>query len=178
MAQDAIEEQLLLVAYWVHTATTNLPDALVKVHRYRLCMCAAAILPSLVSLFIQERQTRLVPTVLLPVKPWTLRVGAGASGRAAGVLFKFSPGPRWINPCFASELVLIAVCAVEGLVAVAASPAVIPALAIGAAAMLLRAFSGGSCTHTHTHTQHARSTLLFVAGGIISRHCVQEPRGR
>ena len=132
MAQDANEEQLLLVAYCVHTATTNLPDALVKVHRYRLFMRAAAILPSLVSLFIQERQTRLVPTVLLPVKPWTLRVGAGGSGRAAGVLFKFSPGPRWINPCFASELVLIAVCAVEGLVAVAASPAVIPALAIGA----------------------------------------------
>ena len=152
MAQDANEEQLLLVAYWVHTATTNLPDALVKVHRYRLFMWAAAILPSLVSFFIKERPTRLVPTVFLPVKPWTLGVGAGGSGRAAGVLFKFSPGPRWINPCFASELVLTAVCAVEGLVAVAASPAVIPALAIGAAAMLLRAFSGGSCTHTHTHT--------------------------
>ena len=141
MAQDANEEQLCLSAPWVRPAITNLPDARVKVYRHRLFMCAAAILPSLVSLFIQVRQTSLVPTVLLPVKPWTTRVGARGSccSRAAGVLFKFSPGPRWINPCFASELVLIAVCAVEGLVAVAASPAVIPALAIGAAALFLAA---------------------------------------
>ena len=119
----------------------NLPDAVVKVYVERLFIWAAAILPLLVSLFIKVRQTSLVPALFLSVKPWTLGVGArgSCSGRAAGVLFfhSFKRRTRFL----ACELVLIAFCAVEGLVAVAASPAVITALAVRAAALFLAALS-------------------------------------